>query len=57
MCLNRVPRHDDVYWSRGIAPRVLTSILDEKTGYLQVSELYSQGKRRRYLLNWRQRGS
>jgi hypothetical protein len=55
--LNRVLRHDDVYWSACIAPRVLTSILDETTGYLQFSTLYSQGKRRRYLLNWRQRGS
>jgi len=55
--LNRVPRHDNVYWRRGIARRVLSSILDETIGYLQVSALYSQGKGRRYLLNWRQSGS
>ena len=54
--LNREPRHDDVYWSTGIARRVLTSVIDETTGYLQVSALYSQGKGRRYLLNWRQSG-
>jgi hypothetical protein len=49
--LKQVPRRDDVYWSGGITPRVLNSITDDNTGYLQLSTPYSREKEHRYLLN------